>query len=60
MGKDVKIEPCVVEAILKLEDYIEKATGVRPEQKEIADALSKYFVLREIHDFIKMSRQAAT
>ncbi|MFH2060333.1 MAG: hypothetical protein ABIJ59_15725 [Pseudomonadota bacterium] len=57
MKNDIKIEPCLIEAIGRIDDYITKATGVKPEQEEIANALTRYFVLKEIGEFVVMSRQ---
>ena len=44
-------------AIEKIEAYVEQTTGRRPEPEELAQALTRYFVLKEIGDFIAMSRQ---
>ena len=54
---EMKPETCLIEAINKIEDYIEQTTGQRPTHREIADALSHFFVLKEIGEFIEMSRQ---
>ncbi len=53
---ETMVEPCIVQAVIKIEDYIEQTTGVRPAQEEIAAALTRYFVLKEISEFIEMSR----
>ncbi len=57
MNKEFKLEACMAAAIEKIETYIEKTTGTRPTQQEMADALSRYFVLKEIGDFIRMTRR---
>ncbi len=57
MNKEYKLEDCMVKAIEKIETYIEQTTGTRPTQQEMADALSRYFVLKEIGDFIQMTRR---
>ncbi len=49
------IDPCIIESIRKIEGFVEKTTGKKPTQKEIGDALSKYFVLKEILEFIELS-----
>ncbi|THB73203.1 MAG: hypothetical protein D3926_24285 [Desulfobacteraceae bacterium] len=54
------IDPCLVEAIRNIETFVEETTGLRPGQEEIAQALSKYFVLKEILEFIKMARSEAS
>lgn len=53
----MKFETCMIEAIENLDDYITQTTGKKPEQKELANALSKYFVLKEIREFIEMTRK---
>ena len=50
------IDDCLVQAIGKIEHYIEKTTGTAPEPVEIANALTRFFVLREIREFIEMER----
>lgn len=57
MTDELKLEPCMVEAIGNLNDYITQTTGQAPTQEELAQALSKYFVLKEIREFIEMSRE---
>ncbi|MCF6248783.1 MAG: hypothetical protein L3J69_15715 [Desulfobacula sp.] len=59
MKSETKIilEPCMIEAIENLDKYITLITGKKPAQKELADALSKYFVLKEIREFIEMTRK---
>ncbi len=57
-GKSMEIDPIVAQAVGKIEDFVENATGKRPEPEELSQALTKYFVLKEILDFIKLSRQA--
>lgn len=52
----MKIDLCMIEAIEFVETYIEKTTGTRPTQRELAEALTKFFVLKEIREFIEMSR----
>lgn len=48
---------CIKKAIETIEQYITQTTGERPEPQEIAKALTRYFVLKEIHDFIELDRQ---
>lgn len=50
-------QDCIKEALTTIETYIEDMTGKAPEPDEIANALTRYFVLKEIHDFIVMERQ---
>ncbi|MCP4020224.1 MAG: hypothetical protein GY729_00140 [Desulfobacteraceae bacterium] len=49
------IDPSLVASIRKIEEFVEKTTGAKPTQKEIAQALTKYFVLKEILEFIQLS-----
>ena len=38
-------------------DFIRQVTGIEPTPAEIADALTRYFVLNEIKDHIVMMRE---
>ncbi len=40
-------------------DFIRQVTGIEPTSAEIADALTRYFVLNEIKDHIVMMREDA-
>ncbi len=51
------LEPCMIDAIKALDDYITQTTGTQPTQQELSDALSRFFVLKEIKEFIEMSRE---
>ena len=53
---DKQIEPCMVEAIRHIEEYILKTTGKELTQEELAQALTKFFVLKEIREFVEMTR----
>jgi hypothetical protein len=52
-----ELEGCVRDAVWKIDDFIRTSTGQRATQAEIAAALTRYFVLREIVEFIQMERQ---
>lgn len=52
------LDPLITEAIGKIEAFIVQTTGEAPTPEEISDALTRYFVLKEILDFITMSREA--
>lgn len=60
MATDVEkfqtIEPVLSAALERVDDFVKQVTGVEPTQAEIADALSRYFVLNEIKDHILMVR----
>ena len=53
------VHPVLVEALGKIEDFIENATGTKPSPEELAPALTKYFVLKEVLEFIKLTRSDA-
>jgi hypothetical protein len=57
MKNDMNIEPCLIRAISRIEDYITQITGIKPSPEEIANALTRFFVLKEIGEFVQMSRQ---
>jgi hypothetical protein len=50
------MEPIIVEAVEKIEAFILQTTGKKPTPKEISGALTRYFVMNEIKEFIVMSR----
>ena len=57
MNKETTVEPCLAEAIDKIKEYMIRSKGIDPAPEEIADALTKFFVLKEIGEFIEMQRQ---
>jgi hypothetical protein len=57
MNSNQTIEPILRSALDGVTDFIRQVTGVEPTQAEIADALSRYFVLAEIKDHILMLRE---
>ena len=42
--------------IVTRNDFVEETTGRRPTSEELAQALKRYFVLKEIKDNIEMAR----
>lgn len=52
-----EIEDCVKEAIQTMQNFVKEVTGEYPTQEEIAKALKKYFVLKEIADYISLERE---
>ena len=56
MKNQIELKPCIVEAICQIEDYILNVTGKKPTQEELSSALTKFFVLKEIREFIEMNR----
>ncbi len=57
MNDSYEIDDCIKEAIRTVDDFIFKTTGKRASQQEIATALTRFFVLKELLDFIKMERE---
>jgi len=51
------MENCIVEALDAVENFIAETTGKKPTQPEIANALTRYFVLNEIKAHIVMERE---
>ncbi len=51
------VAPCLAEALGRISDFIAEATGQTPTQEEVADALTRYFVLQEIKAHIEIVRQ---
>jgi len=49
----------LTDALDTVADFIRQVTGVEPTPAEIADALTRYFVLKEIKDHILMMREDA-
>ena len=47
----------LTDALATVSDFIRQVTGVEPTPAEIADALTRYFVLKEIKDHIVMMRE---
>ena len=47
---------CIDNAIFKIKDFVKQVAGFVPTETEIADALQRYFVLKEINDHIVMVR----
>ncbi len=51
------IETCLTDALDVISDFIVKTTGQAATPEEIANALTRFFVLQEIKDHIEMARQ---
>jgi hypothetical protein len=49
-------DPAISEALGTIADFVRQVTGIEPTRAEIADALTRYFVLNEIKDHILMLR----
>ncbi len=59
MAPHQAIDPILSEALGKVADFIRQVTGLEPTQAELADALTRYFVLNEIKDHILMLREGS-
>ncbi len=56
MDEKFEISDELVESINKITNFVDKLTGTRPSQKEIAKTLNRYFILKEILEQIKWER----
>ena len=56
MIRQSETDPILVEALNTVSDFIQQVTGVPPTPAEMADALTRYFVLNEIKEHIVMLR----
>jgi len=52
-----EMEPCIVEAIETIENFVEKVTGQPPTREELARTLKRYFILNEIKDQVVWQRE---
>jgi len=52
-----EVEECIMESVEIIQNFIEKTTGQKASHEEIAGALKRYFVLREIGEHIRMVRE---
>ncbi|BBO68297.1 hypothetical protein DSCA_22270 [Desulfosarcina alkanivorans] len=59
MAPNQPIEPVLNAALATVSDFIRQVTGREATQAELADALTRYFVLIEIKDHIVMMREDA-
>ena len=56
MKQTIELEPCMVEALAYIDSYIDQTLGEPPTPHELASALKRFFVLKEIREFIEMER----
>ena len=56
MAEVQQVHKSMFEAIGTIQDFIKEVTGQEATQDEIAQALTRYFVLNEIKDFIELQR----
>lgn len=52
------IEPPLIDALEAIVNFVRKTTGREPTQTELAAALKRYFVMKEIKDHIFMDPEA--
>lgn len=57
MAPPEKQDALLTGALDVVADFVRQVTGVEPTPAEIADALTRYFVLNEIKDHIVMMRE---
>ncbi len=53
----MSVAPEIEAAVRRMEEFVTQSTGQAPSPKELADAMTRYFVLKEVLEFIKMSRE---
>ncbi len=51
------LDPVLTAAVRKIESFITQTTGRAPSPEELASAMTRYFVLNEILEFIQMTRE---
>ena len=56
MATPPPVAPVVIDALETVADFIRQVTGQPATPDELADALTRYFVLNEIKDHIEMIR----
>ena len=59
MARQPTTDLALTDALDTVADFIRQVTGVEPTAAEIADALTRYFVMNEIKDHIVMMRENA-
>jgi len=52
-----EVQDCIKEAIDTIQNFVKQTTGKEASPEEIAGALKRYFVLKEIGDHIKLERE---
>ena len=57
MDSNPSPSPGIDQAITKIQTFVKQTAGIEPSLSEIADALQRYFVLKEIKDHIVMARE---
>lgn len=53
----MSVAPEIQAAVRRMEEFVTQATGRAPAPQELADAMTRYFVLKEVLEFIQMSRE---
>jgi hypothetical protein len=56
MAEVQQVHESMLEAIGTIQDFVKEVAGQEATQDEIAHALTRYFVLNEIKDFIELQR----
>ncbi len=57
MNASMPLDPELTDALATVADFIRQVTGAEPTQAELADALTRYFVLNEIKEHVIMLRE---
>ncbi|MCG8567414.1 MAG: hypothetical protein MI747_20265 [Desulfobacterales bacterium] len=53
------LDPQLTAAVDKMSDFVAQITGQAPTAEELARAMTKYFVLKELVEYIQMEREEA-
>lgn len=51
------IDPVLLDALAAVRRFVEETTGMPPTPEELARALKRYFVLKEIKESVEMDRE---
>lgn len=53
-----EVEDCIKEALETIKNFVREVSGKESGDEEIARALKRYFVLKEINDSIQIERES--
>jgi hypothetical protein len=58
MATSETIDDSIVDAVERIQHFLKEVTGEKATQQEIAKALTHYFVMNEIKEYVEMNREA--
>jgi hypothetical protein len=59
MNESKDIDPILVDALTAVANFVGETTGTPATQEELAQALKRYFVLKEIKENIELTRKTS-